>query len=81
MNEYTFHAITAAEATDAQTDALFERFEGDATPGAHNGTPHVGFVIEAHSLEEAMRTASSALREIGLPALHFEVAPAALQAA
>lgn len=52
---------------------LFERFEGDATPGIRAGIPYIGFFIEAESFDAAFRVALEVLEEINQRPLRIEI--------
>ena len=47
-------------------DVLFERFEGDVSPGVRAGQPYLGGTVEATSLDEAARLLTEAASALGL---------------
>ena len=84
MNQYDFTLILDAafegsypQAEDAWMDAIegvvFERYEGDATPGIRAGVPYVGYSVEASSMEVALRDAVSFLEKKGYIVRRIEI--------
>lgn len=81
MTRYHFDAVLATEPTDAQTDAVYEAFDGDPpTLSTRAGTGYALFHVDAESWDDAFRTADSGLRQAGLSVEHFEVEPEAVAA-
>lgn len=60
-------------ADEAFADRLFERFEGDATPGRRSGEALVSFTLEAESLGAALAVAVEALEAEGYAVRRVEM--------
>ncbi len=54
-------------------DVLFERYEGDATPGIRAGVPCVSYSVDAPSMETALRDAVTYLEHKGHRVLRVEI--------
>ena len=63
---------------DAFSDVLFERFEGDISPGIRAGHPYLSGTVEAPSLEEAVRLLTDAASELGLRTKRVQFYPDAV---
>lgn len=84
MNQYDFTLILDAafegpypQAEDTWMDAieevLFERYQGDATPGIRAGVPYVGYCVEAPSMDVALRDAVAFLEKEGYIVRRIEI--------
>lgn len=75
MKSYEFNVILQgiAEVTDDQADALFEAGCDDATPASCDGLAWLHFDRQSPSLEEAVRSAVSQIKDAGLAVAKVEL--------
>jgi len=77
MKTREFSLTLAAEPTEEQADDIYGVID-DATLVAHSGRAELQFHREAHSLEEAMRSAISDVKKAGLNATLVQMETQAL---
>lgn len=81
MRTFEFDAIVPRDlAGEAESDALFERFEGDVTPAVIRAVPKVICSVEAPSFLVAVRRVIRGLRAAGIGVVRVEIEPEAVAA-
>lgn len=79
MKEHEFTLVLTADPDEDQANKMYGIFS-DGTISSIAGVPQIHFHREAHSLEEAIRSAIGDVRSTGFDVERVEMEPGALQA-